>query len=212
MYADVRSDARIPFQRACAVTAVTVLAGCGGGEGETLDTEAVADGDRAAIVRGLRLSGGLVERTTGMRTFPGCQPAKFTASAETLVNVTVATRVWRPGRYAAQLQPMSYHFRYRQEGPTCQKPDGTWEVRPAYGDSGDQPVHGRQVLLVYDGTHVEIRGGLFGDVPACTGENLLRGEDVGLANPMMTLTGVTRCAYPGFTVTTRTSVRLVGTF
>lgn len=217
-----------------ALAVVLVLSGCGGGDAETPEPEAAAfledaaDGEQAAQLQALmaqgplaasscragrpcRLSGSVADRGRGQFTPPNSSTITTTSSGAAILNVTFIGSLQRAGRYNVRVSSGTYRYSTTVSAFTTQLPGGGSITIPGRTDSGVLPGRTGNVLVVSDGRNLTVAGPMIGSTPpGCTGGDRYAGTVIGLANPMVTLTGSMRCQIAGATMTVTSTVKLVG--
>lgn len=217
-----------------AVVAVLALAGCGGGDSEGPEPEAAAfvadaaDDEQAAQLQALmaegpiaaascragrtcRLGGSVVSRGRGQFTPPGCSTLTATSFGRAMLNVTFQGTLQRPGRYNARVSMGSYPIDTTVSSLTCPLPGGGSLTVPGRTESRIAPARTFNVIVVSDGRNLTVDGALTGAPPTgCTGGDRFTGADIGIANPMVTLTATMRCNIAGVAMTVTHTVKLLG--
>ncbi len=163
-----------------------------------------------------RLSGTILY--TGSLTVPGtngCTDILVTVRGGSILNVTVSGNVQNPGTYQAILSApamtaTAYFSEYTCTIGNQQYPyPATTLSAPTQSYSGANTI---TVTPVFGGNNISIPMGLpTGTGYDCSGQDSLSGTDVGLANPMMTLSQTISCAAQGLPpITLTATAKLVG--
>lgn len=211
-----------------------VLAGCGGGDAEGPEPEAaafladavddeqatqlqalMADGPVAAAScragRTCRLAGSVVSKGRGQFTPPGCSTLTASSFGRAMLNATFQGTFQRPGRYNVRVSMGGYRIDTTVSSMTCQLPGGGSLTVPGRTQSNPMAARNFNVVVVSDGRNLTVNGALAGIPPTgCTGGNRFTGADIGIANPMVTLTSTMNCNIAGVSVTVTHTVKMLG--
>jgi hypothetical protein len=161
-----------------------------------------------------KLNGTIV--VSGSGTIPavaGCTAGTWTTSGGGILDATVQGNLQDAGTYAATFSSPGFLQTTTVSSITCTAGGVTTTLQGQSIDSQVPPFGGSGTVTVtaaFGGTTLTIPNSNYTPPAGCSGGDVIAGSDVGLSNPLVTLSTAVSCSVSGATLTIDSTAKLVG--